>query len=258
MPAGISSIERLESRTLFSAAASPLLGVAAATHPITHVATAVKTTVGPTLHLTAGAQFSGKVGFYQSGILDPPGAYSAILDWGDGTANTNASLSYGASGTQYGYIISGAHTYGKARTYTVKVTLMIGPYAPGIEFPTTIVEYIVDKAIVAARPDSAGGLTIHPILHRKFTAKIGTFEYPAPAIGLTANVNWGDGSSSTGTVTGIGGVGVDVIEFKVTGTHKYSLPGIYAITITVYRPSLTAGGSPMVITTIDGTAKVAG
>jgi hypothetical protein len=60
-----------------------------------------------------------------------------------------------------------------------------------------------------------------------------------PAAALSATVDWGDGSRSTGAVTGAGG------QFTVTGRHTYQQPGQYTVTTTVSDP----GGLTVVSTT---------
>jgi hypothetical protein len=148
-----SVIEQLESRRLFSGSISPSpapLAAAIGTRPAT-ISTHIKTVGGPTLHEIAGVHFKAAVGFYASPVLDPPGAYSASINWGDGST-TQATLFYGANGAKFGYYIDGAHTYAKPGQYVVTTTLVIGPINPKIAFPTTIIEKIIGKAIVAPRP----------------------------------------------------------------------------------------------------------
>ncbi len=47
---------------------------------------------------------------------------------------------------------------------------------------------------------------------------------------LSATINWGDGASSAGALTGRGG------EYTVTGQHVYREPDAYQVTITVSDP----------------------
>jgi hypothetical protein len=65
-----------------------------------------------------------------------------------------------------------------------------------------------------------------------------------PASQFTATINWGDGTTSKGTITALGG-GV----FQVSGTNTYAQTGIYLVTVTV----LEQGGAS---TTINSTAIV--
>ena len=49
----------------------------------------------------------------------------------------------------------------------------------------------------------------------------------APASDFTATINWGDASTSAGTVTGSGG------SYSITGSHSYSSTGYYNVTTAV-------------------------
>jgi hexosaminidase len=52
--------------------------------------------------------------------------------------------------------------------------------------------------------------------------------------GVTATVNWGDGTSSAGTVTGTAPTATTVDSlYAVGGAHTYAVPGVYQATVTV-------------------------
>ena len=191
---------------------------------------AVPNVNGPELNLTSGVAFTGEVGFYSSPVLDPPLKYAATIHWGDGATST-ATLSYGKSGSDYGYIISGSHTYATGGVFNVKVLLDTTPVNPSMGLPTRLIEVINDKAIV----DSSNGNTVTELVGHKFSATLGTFSFPAPAQGLSATISWGDGKSSYATIAPTGVCGIDVINFKLTGTHTYSKTGIYAVRVVVRK-----------------------
>jgi PKD repeat protein len=48
---------------------------------------------------------------------------------------------------------------------------------------------------------------------------------------LTATIDWGDGTVSTGTVTD-----TNAVTESVTGQHVYRRPGWYSVTVTVSDP----------------------
>ena len=78
----------------------------------------------PSLSSTVGTPISQTVATF----TDPPDtdlstAYTASIDWGDGTAATPGSISQpGGSGTDYA--VDGSHTYTAAASYTVTVTVL--------------------------------------------------------------------------------------------------------------------------------------
>jgi PKD repeat protein len=215
-----------------------------------------KTVAGPTLNLTAGTPFSGKVGFFATPVLDPPLKYEAKINWGDGKTS-EATLTYGMQGQVPGLIISGSHTYLIPGKYKVTTTLVTTPVSAQSKLPTTIIEQIVDQANVATLPpNSSGGVTIQEKAGKQFTAKLGTFHAPAPGTNLVAMISWGDGTIDKGTIMGIGVQGIDVIKFQVSGMHKYAMVGKYAIHIVITRPGATPTAKRTVLTSIESTALV--
>jgi hypothetical protein len=69
----------------------------------------------PLTGVGAGAAFTGQVGTVSGGSPTTPGAYTATVNWGDGTATTTGTVD-ATSGA-----ITGSHTYAKSGTYTVTV-----------------------------------------------------------------------------------------------------------------------------------------
>ena len=215
-----------------------------------------KTVAGPTLNLTAGTPFSGKVGFFATPVLDPPLKYEAKINWGDGKTS-EATLTYGMQGQVPGLIISGSHTYLMPGKYKVTTTLVTTPISSQFKLPTTIIEKIVDQAIVSPLPpNSSGGVTILEKAGKEFTAKLGTFHSIAPGTNLAAMISWGDGTTDKGIIMGIGVEGLDVIKFQVSGMHKYASAGRYGIHIVITKPGMTASAKRTMVASIESTAQV--
>ncbi|MGH7138851.1 MAG: Kelch repeat-containing protein, partial [Pirellulales bacterium] len=75
------------------------------------------------------------------------------------------------------------------------------------------------------------GIDVQGTTNLPFTGKVASFtdSYPgAQASDLTASIAWGNGATSTGTVTSDGKGG-----FDVTGTQTYAVAGAYPIAVTV-------------------------
>jgi len=81
--------------------------------------------------------------------------------------------------------------------------------------------------IVVAEP-GAGETTAAATAGVPVSASLASFDSSDAAADITATVNWGDGSGSSGTIVPDGG-GV----FSVTGSHSYALPGSYTASVTV-------------------------
>lgn len=77
--------------------------------PALHVAPAAGVTV------RARAPFSGQLATVTGGRPATPGAYSATVNWGDGTPTTSATVSSAG-------VVSGSHAYADRGTYTATVT----------------------------------------------------------------------------------------------------------------------------------------
>jgi hypothetical protein len=85
---------------------------------------------------------------------------------------------------------------------------------------------------------TASGVAISATEGLSFSGQVATFTDANPAAPLTdfttgsggATINWGNGSTSAGTVSQPGGVGT---QFDVTGSHTYSDQGSYTVTVTI-------------------------
>lgn len=252
------TVEALESRTLLSSSLPMVVSTAPLTKPVASAAASANMNAGVTLNLTAGVVFTGKVAFYASPVIDPPGGLAASINWGDGTV-TQGTLQYGVHGTTGGYDVTGSHTYQKTGIFKIQTTVSLGPIpGSGAEFPTRIVARIISKAIVS-RGNSTGGVTIRESAGAHFTADLGSFATIAPGQGLHALINWGDGKSSIGSLQSAGVIGIDVLTFNVIGDHAYLKPGTYPIHVVVTQssPSPSAAAAVRVVATIQSTAIVA-
>jgi hypothetical protein len=193
---------------------------------------------GKTFNATEGASFSGVV----ASFTDPdPSAtaseYSATIDWGD-SSSTSGTIS-GPTGGPFN--VSGTHTYAEEGSYpvTVRITDIDTPTNAATAHSTA---NVADAALTAGTLTISGGTEgVSPTaLSFKFTdANAG-----ATTADFTASIHWGDGSTTSGAVTGGGGA------FTVTGSHTYAEEGSYSVHVTVADD----GGST---TSANGTAQVA-
>ncbi len=101
------------------------------------------------------------------------------------------------------------------------------PIRPQVE---SLEERVVLSADIQFLPD-ASSLAIAPTEGSTFQGQVASFSVSnpnTPASALAATINWGDGSSSAGTVAA-NGPGA----FNVTGSHSYSAEGNYPLSVTV-------------------------
>ncbi|MBV8218601.1 MAG: PKD domain-containing protein [Solirubrobacterales bacterium] len=95
---------------------------------------------------------------------------------------------------------------------------------PGGTDPNTLA---AGDDVVVAEP-GAGETTAAATAGVPVSASLASFDSSDTAADITATVNWGDGTATSGTIVPESG-GV----FAVTGSHSYALPGSYTASVTV-------------------------
>ncbi len=166
-----------------------------------------------------GKSFSGNVATFTDG--DPNGAvsdYTATIDWGDGSTSAGTVSANGSGG----FAVSGSHTYAEEGIFNVTVTVAD---AGGSNASSAA------AATIADAPLAATGLTFSSMEGASLTGNVATFTDADPngvPSDYTATIDWGDGSTSTGTVAAATSGG-----FAVTGSHSYAEEGSYPITVQI-------------------------
>lgn len=169
--------------------------------------------------VTEGQQFSGGVAaFTATSPTAVAGDFSASIDWGDGTTTAGTVV---ASGTG-GFLVKGAHTYSEEGTQSAKVTISDGTTTISAQDTVTV----ADAPLFGSGTHflSAPGQTRHGIVVGSFTDSGGA----GPVGNYTATIDWGDGTTSAGTITSLGGG-----AFSVSGDHRYGHPSMFSVTVTV-------------------------
>ena len=178
------------------------------------------TVTGATVSEAQGATFTAVVGTFTDATTGGGvGSYSATIDWGDGHSTTGL-IAAGANGV---YNVSGTEVYASQGTYPIGVTVIgLG----GASATAT------GQANVADAPLSllAASQTLYV---SSFNGGIATFTggMVGPASSFSASIDWGDGTTSSGTInlsnTGSGG---SAVSGSVIGHKDYAAPGTYTVT----------------------------
>src|SRR5262249_21326828 len=144
--------------------------------------------------------------------------FTAIIDWGDGT--TSAGTFSGSNGD---FTVSGSHTYADEGTYPVHIFVRDDAADALSNGPLDRHANVVDGDSL-----SATGLTFSAIEQNPFSGNVATFSDTntlASASDFTATIDWGDGTTSAGTVAGANG------NFTVSGNHTYAEDGSYPVSV---------------------------
>ena len=155
----------------------------------------------------------------------PVSDLAATIDWGDGT--TSAGLVVADGGGHF--TVTGSHLYATPGSFPVDVKV-----SNGFTFVTAS-----GTASVASPALTPGTLTVGGGVEGSTPALL-TFPFTSPngsasASDFAATIDWGDGTTSTGTVAAAPGGG-----FAVTGSHVYAEEGSYTVGVSVTG---SAGGS---------------
>jgi hypothetical protein len=180
-------------------------------------AAAVSTTEGTTFSATLGS-FSDP-GPQNAGTL---AGNTVSINWGDGTSSSGTVTSTGGGN----FTVSGTHAYANFGGYQISFTVT-DPAAGATANGST-------SANVAEAPLSMGPvtgpqnvLTGQPIVNFP-VATFRDFNALATAGNFSAAINWGDGSSTGGTIQSNGNG-----SFTVLGSHTYNGGSNFTLTVTI-------------------------
>jgi hypothetical protein len=153
---------------------------------------------------------------------------SALIDWGDGHTSKGVVKSAEPCDCDYNVVVTGSHVFDApipaSAKYEVTVTLLDDGGSQASQKTTAS---IADAELSAGAPKQLMATAYVP-----FSGVVASFHdaagAQAAAADFKATIQWGDGSSSLGTVkrSGVG-------AFDVSGSHTYSSPGSRSLTIKV-------------------------
>jgi hypothetical protein len=175
------------------------------------------------IQATAGQSFSGVVAvFHDNNSALTGGSFTATINWGDGTTSTG-TVAADANG---GFDVTGMHTYAAVSQASSFWGWHVGPFGPGkfllsatVTGPTAS-DSGTSTATATVTPPVANAHTapvvFSAVFGQSFTGTVATFTTPLAVTGWTATINWGDGTTTSGTIVADPHGG-----FDVTGTHTY-------------------------------------
>jgi hypothetical protein len=165
--------------------------------------------------------------FTDAGVLD---THTATIDWGDGTTGPGTITETAGTGT-----IAASHAYVNDGVYTIGIVVTDDAGATGSSQA---------RATIANLPPVVGPVG-DVTSHQGDLVTVRTiFTDPGIRDAHTATIDWGDGTTGTGSVTEVDGAGI------VEASHAYLREGIYKIGVVVRDDAGAAGSS-------QGTATIA-
>src|SRR5262249_11037342 len=167
--------------------------------------------------------------FADTGGPEAVSHYSAVINWGDGHVSAGLITPDGAGG----FDVTGPNTYAEEGLYTITVTITDEGGATAVATST---------AAVADAPLSALGFNFSGfagVLLTPTVAVFGDAGGPEPVGNYTVSIDWGDLTPITPGVAVPSGV-----LFSVSGTHTYTAPGVYLVTVQI----LDDGGAMATVT----------
>jgi PASTA domain len=214
------------------------------------VADAPLSITGPTaLTLAEGGAAPATLAHFtdsDTGPVPPPSHYTATVSWGDGASNPATIIGLGG---EQGYDVSATpHVYAEEGFFTLTVTIEdIGGAHASVSIPVSVLDLPLTATPVSA-------LNVNGLGNAPFTGRLASFTDADPAAqagDYTAQILWGDGSGSDGTIA-VASAGI----FAVDGAHIYTQSGIYTVKVLIRdgggqsalaQVSLTATVTPAVI-----------
>lgn len=172
-----------------------------------------------------GTNFNGKVATFTDGDGNTsPSAYTASINWGDGTITSGA---ISASGN--GFQVVGQHAYSGAGNDVVTITIHD---SDGDSATATAAASIATSGALNAQ--AAPVAPTEGIVYKAAVATFTDTDTALTASDFSANIVWGDGASTAGTISGANG------KFTVSGAHAYADEDSFAGRVTILQ---TAGGT---------------
>jgi hypothetical protein len=175
-------------------------------------------------------------------IAQPASSYQASIDWGDGTTTTGF-VTPDRSG---GFDVNGTHALGGG-TDSIRIT---------IKSTQGALLTVTSTATVTDSPLTAGSVAITATEGVSFSGAVATFSDADPRVlsasYYSAQIDWSDGTTSTGTIVPTG-----ASQYTVTGQHLFRV-GTHTVTVTIKDSDVSQAMATSTATVADAPLSGAG
>ena len=197
---------------------------------------------GQSFTVQEGSPYGGVVATFTDGnALATAGDFTATVTWGDGRTGTGTITQNAGV-----FSISASHTYAEAGSYTVQVAIHD---AEGSSASTSATATVSDAALTAT------GQAVSAQEGSAFSGVVATFTDANPlatAADFSATVTWGDGQTSTATISLSGGT------FSVAASHTWAEAGSYTIQVSILDAQGSSASTSAAATISDAALSAAG
>jgi hypothetical protein len=183
------------------------------------VADAALTAGNSTPNATEGKAFTGAVASFTDANKSAAASdFTATITWGDGHVSAGTVAANGSS-----FNVTGTNTYAEEGSYAVTVQIAD---KGGSTVTVNSTMTVADAALTATGVPTITG-TANVALGNVTVATFTDAGGAEDASHYTPTINWGDGTTSTGTVTSTSN------GFRVSGSHTYIGAEAYTISVTI-------------------------
>ena len=156
--------------------------------------------------------------FADTNTADTAGQFTASINWGDGVITSGT-----VSGSNGSFSVAGGHTYGDEGSPSASVTVVRS---------TDNAQITASHTVTVGENDhlTAQNASFNATAGTSFSGTVANFtdtDTISAAGDFSATIVWGDGTTTSGTVSGGSG------SFAVSGTHTYAAAGTDAVTVTM-------------------------
>jgi len=193
---------------------------------------------GAALSVTEDSPVNAVVGTFTDSVsADTASQFTALITWGDGTSGTGT-----VTGSNGVFSVSAAgHSYADEGNYATSINILNSADHSSV---------LLSGSAVAGEADmfTAGApVTFSASTGTIYSGTVGTFTDSNTAgtpADLAATINWGDGTSSAGTLSEVNGT------ISVAGSHAYAAPGSDAVSVTLQDTKGTASATSVGTATV--------